>query len=136
MRKNLWLTLAATNGLLAVLAGAFGAHGLEGRLDPRALSWWHKAADYHIYHALALLGCACLASTARSPKLTWTGILLQTGIVLFSGSLYAMALTGQTWLGAITPIGGTAFLAGWALLAWTGLRPAPGESSPKPPHSA
>lgn len=102
---------------LAVAAGAFGAHGLRGRLTPDMLQVWETAARYHMYHALALIATGIIADRWPAPLLDKTGWLFLAGIVLFSGSLYALATTGITTLGAITPIGGLAFLLGWACLA-------------------
>jgi len=107
--------VAAVLAALAVMLGAFGAHALRGQLDAASLQVWHTAVDYHFWHALALLGLAgAPASRWRSASL----IAFATGIVLFCGSLYALALSGEKWLGAVTPVGGLAFLAGWACLGW------------------
>ncbi len=99
----------------AVIFGAFGAHGLEGRLSEEALEWYHTAVEYHFIHALALwfAGAAVRAGKSGLPP----AICFATGIAIFSGSLYALALTGETWLGAVTPVGGIAFILGWSLLA-------------------
>jgi uncharacterized membrane protein YgdD (TMEM256/DUF423 family) len=105
----------AINAAIAVAAGAFAAHGLRSRLDARALEVFETGARYHMYHALAMLLCGVLAMSRPG----WT---FQAGIVLFSGSLYALALTDVKVLGAITPIGGLAFLAGWIWLAVSALR--------------
>jgi uncharacterized membrane protein YgdD (TMEM256/DUF423 family) len=116
---NLWLLIAAINGALAVGFGAFGAHGLQDRLDPHALQVFETGARYHMYHALAM-GLAALTSrsgAASIPASAAAGLFL-TGIVLFSGSLYLLALTGIRALGIVTPFGGLAFLAGWIALAW------------------
>jgi len=104
----------------AVALGAFGAHLLRGRLDPPMLAVWQTAVQYHAWHALALLGVgSLLPHWPRKRGLGLAAWLFLAGIVLFAGSLYALALTGVPALGAITPIGGVAFLAGWAVLAWT-----------------
>lgn len=105
----------AINAAIAVAAGAFAAHGLRSRLDARALEVFETGARYHMYHALAMLLCGVLAMSRPG----WT---FQAGIVLFSGSLYALALTDVKVLGAITPLGGLAFLAGWIWLAVSALR--------------
>lgn len=118
----------AINGAIAVAAGAFAAHALKGRLDARALEVFETGARYQMYHALAIVLCGLLAA-ARSGQ-GWSGLgsagaagwTMQVGIVLFSGSLYALALTGVRGLGAITPFGGVAFLVGWGWLAVTALR--------------
>ena len=121
---NVWLLIAAINGFLAVAAGAFGAHGLQGRLDAAALQVFEIAARYHMYHALAMGVAAVLARAPRLAGAATAAAMFLAGIVLFSGSLYVLALTGQRWLGMVTPIGGIAFLAGWAMLAYASLRKA------------
>jgi len=121
---NLWLLLAAINGFLAVAAGAFGAHGLQGRLDAAALQVFETAARYHMYHALAMGLAAVLARPPQLAGAATAAALFLAGIVLFSGSLYALALTGQRGLGMVTPFGGVAFLAGWAMLGYAALRKA------------
>ena len=111
----------AVLAFLAVAAGAFGAHALEGRLASDALEVFETAARYHAYHALALLATAALAARWPDPWWGWAGGLFLAGVVIFSGSLYALAMSGVRWLGAITPIGGLAMLAGWlaaAAAAW------------------
>lgn len=112
------IVLGGVNAAIAVGAGAFGAHGLRERLDARALEVFETAARYQMYHALALVLCGVIATRGAQQA----GLLLQVGIVIFSGSLYALALTGVKGLGAITPIGGLAFLAGWLWLAYTAWR--------------
>ena len=107
--------IGAVNGFIAVAAGAFGAHGLEGRLDAASLETWDLAARYQMFHALALLVVAGRDRAAKSARVA-TGSFL-AGIVLFSGSLYVLALTGLKVLGAITPFGGVGLLVGWAALA-------------------
>jgi len=110
MDRN-WLGIAAINGVLAVMAGAFAAHGLKARLNADSLAVFETGARYHMYHAVAM-ALAALAP-ARRASIAFLG-----GIVLFSGSLYLLALTGIPILGAITPVGGLCFIAGWAFLAW------------------
>jgi uncharacterized membrane protein YgdD (TMEM256/DUF423 family) len=110
-----WLGIAAINGALAVMAGAFAAHGLKARLSADALAVFETGARYHMYHALAM-ALAGLVAARRA------AIAFLAGIVLFSGSLYLLALTGVTLLGAVTPVGGLCFIAGWALLAWAAFR--------------
>ncbi len=119
---NVWLLLAAINGFLAVAAGAFGAHGLQGKLDTAALHVFETAARYHMYHALAMGLAAVLSRPPRLAGAASAAALFLAGIVLFSGSLYVLALTGQRWLGMVTPAGGAAFLAGWAMLGYAALR--------------
>lgn len=104
-------------GGLAVAAGAFGAHALEDRLSVEALAWWQTAAHYHLAHALALVLVGLAAARGSSRWLTLAGVGFASGVVLFSGSLYALALTGARWLGAVTPAGGLLLLVGWAGLA-------------------
>ncbi|HEX2187381.1 MAG TPA: DUF423 domain-containing protein [Longimicrobiaceae bacterium] len=121
MAKTFWL-LGCFFGLLAVAAGAFGAHALRARLTPDLLAVWETGARYHMYHALALLAAAWAAERWSSGAAVAAGWAFTAGILVFSGSLYALALSGTRWLGAVTPLGGVAFLAGWALLAWAGWR--------------
>jgi uncharacterized membrane protein YgdD (TMEM256/DUF423 family) len=115
--KNALLAAGAINAALAVAAGAFGAHGLRERLAPRALEIFETAARYHMYHALGMILCALVATRGATVTSAATaGWILQAGIVVFSGSLYALAVTDVKILGAITPIGGLAFLVGWIWL--------------------
>jgi uncharacterized membrane protein YgdD (TMEM256/DUF423 family) len=108
--------LGAVNALVAVAAGAFGAHALKERLDARRFDIFETAARYQMYHALGMIAAAWLAS--RGVALASTGgWVMQAGVVVFSGSLYALALSGENWLGAITPIGGLAMMVAWAMLA-------------------
>src|SRR5262245_3115396 len=118
--SRFWLLVAAINGFLAVAVGAFGAHALRDRLPADRLAVFETGARYHMYHALALLAVAWLGT--QRPAATVAGWLMLAGIVLFSGSLYALAMTGVRGLGAITPLGGLALLAGWAALAWVAVR--------------
>jgi uncharacterized membrane protein YgdD (TMEM256/DUF423 family) len=112
-----FMFVGALMGLTGVGLGAFGAHGLRGRLSPDMLAVFETGVRYHMYHALALLATAALmARTVDSRAAVFAGWSFIAGILLFSGSLYALAFTGVTMLGAITPIGGVAFLAGWAAL--------------------
>ena len=120
---KLFLLMAAANGFLAVSLGAFAAHGLRARLGPDLLATFQTGVQYHMYHALALLGVGVLAlHYPNAASLRTSGYLFLAGILLFSGSLYVLAISGVRWLGAITPLGGLAFLAGWALLGWTAWR--------------
>ena len=112
-----WLFIAALNGALAVLAGAFAAHGLKGRLSADMLAVFDTGARYHLAHALAM-GLAALAARVPGAGLARkAAALFLAGIIFFCGSLYLLALTGMAILGAITPIGGLAFIAGWGFLA-------------------
>lgn len=113
--------VGAVIGMLGVAAGAFGAHALRERLSDRSLDVFETAARYQMYHALAILAAAWAVDRwgGLAGAAGWSFVI---GVVVFSGSLYLLALTGVRWLGAITPIGGVAFIVGWALLAWTGWR--------------
>ncbi len=113
-----FVILAALNMIIAVGAGAFGAHGLKRVLDPEMLAVWQTGVLYHLIHALGLLAVAWLATRYSSGLLPLAGWLMFAGIVLFSGSLYLLAGTGTRILGAVTPLGGVAFLLSWALIAW------------------
>lgn len=115
--------LASVFGGLAVALGAFGAHGLSGRLSAGDLNTFETAVRYQLYHALALLGVVvALGRWPQAGLATWAGWLFVAGILIFSGSLYLLVLTGVRWLGAITPIGGVALIAGWVCLALLALR--------------
>ncbi len=110
-----WLALAAASGFVAVATGAFGAHGLEGRVGAAELAAFETAVRYQMYHALALLAVAWLADREVSPRaVAFAGWAFVAGTVLFSGSLYVLGLTGSRALVWLTPIGGLGFLAGWA----------------------
>jgi uncharacterized membrane protein YgdD (TMEM256/DUF423 family) len=110
-----WTIVGAVLGFIAVAAGAFGAHGLKGVLTPERFETFEVAVRYQMYHALAIL----LAGLLGAPQAAWCFL---AGVLIFSGSLYLLVLTDQRWLGAITPIGGLLFLAGWIALAWFGRR--------------
>lgn len=112
------LVIAGALCLLAgVGAGAFGAHALKRMLSVDMLQIWQTAVLYQLIHGLGMLAVAALAVRFHAPLLSWAGTLMFAGIILFSGSLYVLALTGTKWLGAVTPIGGTLFIIGWALVA-------------------
>jgi len=114
-----FLFLGALACMLAVLSGAFGAHALRGKLTADLLAIYQTAVQYHFWHALGLLAIGIVAIyLPTSAPLRWAGWLMLAGVVGFSGSLYLLALTGARWLGAITPIGGTAFIVSWALFAF------------------
>jgi uncharacterized membrane protein YgdD (TMEM256/DUF423 family) len=119
---RLLISLAALSGFLAVGLGAFGAHALRERLDEHALSIYQTAVQYHFYHSLALLGVGLLCLWQPQSRLLWgSGSAFAFGILIFSGSLYLLSITGIHWLGAITPVGGLGFMIGWLLLflaAW------------------
>lgn len=106
--------------LTSVAAGAFGAHGLRGRVAPDMLVVFETAARYQMYHALALLAVAWLLAQATSRAAVVAGVLFLLGTIVFSGSLYLLVLTGARWWGAVTPIGGLAFLGGWLALGLAG----------------
>lgn len=114
---KLFLILGAANAAVAVMLGAFGAHGLEGKLSERMLEVYKTGVQYHMYHAIGLLAVGLVAGKITgSGQLHWAGWLMFIGIILFSGSLYALSTTGISKLGIITPFGGVAFIAGWVLL--------------------
>lgn len=113
----IWIRLGAAMMFLAVAAGAFGAHALKKRLEPEALAVWETAARYQVYHALALFLVAWLSTRFPNKTVDAAGWCFLAGTLIFSGSLYALALTGLRSLGAITPIGGALLLAGWLSLA-------------------
>ena len=118
---KLFITLASLSGMAAVILGAFGAHALRDRLDDYARGVFETAVQYHFYHSLALLAVGLLAvSQPQTTMLKSSGWLFFIGILIFSGSLYILSVTGLRWLGAIAPLGGLAFIAGWACLAATG----------------
>ena len=117
-----WWVCGALSGLVAVAAGAFGAHVLRPRLEPRMLEVFETAVRYQMYHALALLAVAWLRGRVPGALPGVAGGLLLGGTIAFSGSLYALSLGAPTWLGAVTPLGGLAYLAGWAFLAAAGWR--------------
>lgn len=114
---RVFFALGSLSGLVAVAAGAFGAHGLRSRLPPDLLAVFETAARYQMYHALALIAVAWATTRWPGSLASWAGWLFTAGTLIFSGSLYALALTGLRWLGAITPLGGLCFLAGWLCLA-------------------
>jgi uncharacterized membrane protein YgdD (TMEM256/DUF423 family) len=117
-----FIALGAVLAGLSVAAGAFGAHGLRGVLQPDMLANFETAARYQMVHALAIVLVGAVADKLPARVLNWIGWLFFAGVLLFSGSLYVMAFTGVRALGAITPLGGVAFIAGWALLAFAALR--------------
>ncbi|MCM3788781.1 DUF423 domain-containing protein [Domibacillus sp. 8LH] len=114
---KLFIILGAIHAFLAVALGAFGSHGLEGKVEAKYLDIWKTAVQYQMFHALGLIIVGFLMGQfAGSSALNWSGWLMFAGIMLFSGSLFVLVLTGISKLGAITPIGGVAFLAAWVLL--------------------
>jgi uncharacterized membrane protein YgdD (TMEM256/DUF423 family) len=122
---KLFIILGSLNALIGVGLGAFGAHGLKSKVAPDMLTVWETAVQYHLVHALGLIMIGILCQLMPEASLVRTsGWLLLAGIVMFSGSLYALVLTGTKLLGIITPIGGVAFLVGWLLLALSAWRAA------------
>lgn len=119
MKPN-WISIGAFLGGLAVISGAFGAHGLKERLAPEALEQWKTAALYHVLHAAALV---LYGLFDREHKASWIGWCFFSGLVIFSGSVYALALGSPRWFGAITPIGGLAMILGWFAFAWRARSP-------------
>lgn len=120
-----FFSAGALSAFIAVAAGAFGAHALRARLTPDALAIFETGARYQMYHAFALIAAAwAVARWPESTAAAWAGRAFLAGTLLFSGSLYALALSGTRWFGAITPLGGVCFLAGWGALAWAALRAA------------
>ena len=115
---SLWIRLAAASGLISVAAGAFGAHAMAGH--PMAQELLHTGSEYEAIHALAVLAVVALARGSERRLAPTVPALFLIGSLLFCGSLYAMALGAPRWVGAITPVGGLAFMAGWASLVWTG----------------
>jgi uncharacterized membrane protein YgdD (TMEM256/DUF423 family) len=116
--SRFFVSIGAVAAAVAVVAGAFGAHGLEARVSPDRLDTFKTGVTYHMYHALALLVVGWAASQWTATPIVWAGYCFIAGILIFSGSLYTLVLTDTSWLGAVTPIGGVAFIAGWLLFAW------------------
>jgi uncharacterized membrane protein YgdD (TMEM256/DUF423 family) len=122
MKERSLIMAGACNMVVAVAAGAFGAHGLKQILSAEMLAIWQTAVTYQIAHALGLLALAALMPRLQAGLASWAGVAMLTGIVIFSGSLYALALSGVRLLGAITPLGGVAFLLAWGMLALAAYR--------------
>ncbi|OBY75442.1 DUF423 domain-containing protein [Acinetobacter gyllenbergii] len=118
----MWIAISALNLALAVMLGAFGAHGLKSFATPEQLAWWATATQYFFYHGLGLLILGALHKTTATFPIKIPFILMQIGIIFFCGSLYIMALGLPRILGAITPIGGAFMIAGWLLLAWQAIK--------------
>ncbi len=118
-----FIALGAINAFLTVALGAFGAHGLKARLPEDMMAVYQTGVQYHMFHSLGLIAVGVIAGMlSPTPLLTWSGWAMMVGILLFSGSLYVLSISGIKILGAITPFGGVAFLIGWALLAVAALR--------------
>lgn len=114
---KVFIILGAINAFLAVALGAFGAHGLEGKLEPKYIGIWEKAVKYQMFHSMGLFIVGILLGKfPASALLSWSGWLMFIGILLFAGSLYVLAVTQISVLGAITPLGGVSFLAAWVLI--------------------
>ena len=111
-----WVRIASILMFLAVALGAFGSHALRGKLTDHYLEIYKTAVLYHFIHALGLFIVAWLSTQTQDSKINLAGIFMLSGIVLFSGSLYLLSITGQKWLGAITPLGGLSFLCAWLLI--------------------
>ena len=120
--SRLFFAFGSGFALIAVVTGAFAAHALKTRLSPDMFQVFEVAARYQMYHALGLVAVAWAASQWSSQLIAASGWLFVAGIVIFSGSLYILSLTGVRWLGAITPIGGVAFIIGWGCLLWAAIR--------------
>jgi uncharacterized membrane protein YgdD (TMEM256/DUF423 family) len=118
LKWTFWVGLGASYGALAVIFGAFGAHLLKSKLPEGDLSIFQTATQYHMYHALALLAVGFFSTRIDSQLLNATGWLFAIGTLIFSGSLYLLVITGNRWLGAVTPIGGLLLVLGWILFAW------------------
>jgi len=115
---RLLAAIGGASALVAVAAGAFGAHALKTRLSPELLTVFETGARYQMYHAIAIVGAGLAFARWNTSQFLGAGWLFLAGTLLFSGSLYIVALTGARWWGAITPLGGVCFLAGWALFVW------------------
>ena len=120
--QRLFFAFGSGFALIAVITGAFAAHALKTRLSPDMFTTFEVAARYQMYHALGLIAVAWAASQWSSQLVAASGWLFVAGIVIFSGSLYILSLTGIRWLGTITPIGGAAFIIGWGCLLWAIIR--------------
>ncbi|CAH0243159.1 hypothetical protein SRABI96_02983 [Peribacillus sp. Bi96] len=116
MLVKLFIILGALNAFIAVALGAFGAHGLEGKIPDKYLETWQTAVQYQMFHAVGLLAIGLLAGKISSPLINWSGWLMLIGIILFSGSLFVLSVTQIKVLGAITPLGGVSFLVAWVLM--------------------
>jgi uncharacterized membrane protein YgdD (TMEM256/DUF423 family) len=118
-----FIVTGSISAFLAVLLGAFGAHGLKAKLSTEMFTVYETGFDYHILHSIGLIVVGIISRLiAHSRLILWAGLLLSSGILLFSGSLYVLSVTGIRWLGAITPFGGLCFLAGWLVLGVAALK--------------
>ncbi len=119
-QRSPWFFAAAVSGFFGVALGAFGAHALADRVEPALLEVYRTGVLYHLVHSVAMLGCGMFLLFRDDRNVRHAAIYFLAGIVLFSGSLYIMTVTGARWLGGVTPFGGIAFLAGWSRLVVTG----------------
>ncbi len=117
-----WIFIASLTALIGVILGAFGAHALKGRLEPSMLASYEVGVRYQLYHALGMLAVAWVMSMAPSRLAQAAALCMLVGVLLFSGSIYGLALGGWKWLGPVTPIGGLTLMIGWLLMAIAGLR--------------
>ena len=122
MGRMSWIVLGALGGALAVIAGAFGAHALASRLGPRELQLWETAARYLMYGSFAMLAVGLFGAQGARRGVNAAGWCLLAGSVIFSGTVFGLALGGPRWLGAITPLGGTLLIVGFLVFAWSALR--------------
>ena len=122
MKHNVIISLGSFNAALAIAFGAFAAHGLKSRIDERSIEIFNTAADFHFWHAIGLIIIGIIAKNMSKTNFASVVWLMTLGILLFSGSLYILSVTGIRWLGAITPFGGTSFMIAWLLLAWKCLK--------------
>lgn len=124
MTERLLVIIGALILMTGVGAGAFGAHALKRLLSPEMLAIWQTAVLYQLIHGLGLLAIAALSTRYNTPAMSYAGVFMLAGVLIFSGSLYVLVLSNIRWLGAITPIGGACFIVSWALLAWAAWRSA------------
>ena len=122
MKHNVIISLGSFNAALAIAFGAFAAHGLKSHIDERSIEIFNTAADFHFWHAIGLIIIGIIAKNMSKTNFASVVWLMTLGILLFSGSLYILSVTGIRWLGAITPFGGTSFMIAWLLLAWKCLK--------------
>ena len=122
MKHNVIISVGSFNAALAIVLGAFAAHGLNQHLDEYSIGIFNTAADFHFWHALGIILVGLIAKNAPHTNFTPIALLMNLGIILFSGSLYVLSTTGIKWLGMITPFGGTAFIIAWLWLTWKSLK--------------
>ncbi|WP_158769895.1 DUF423 domain-containing protein [Paraglaciecola sp. L1A13] len=119
---KIYLVIGAFSAMLAVILGAFAAHGLKNQLSDNLLGVFQTGVQYQMYHSLGLILLVLVAQIMPSPQLAWSAAFMTTGILLFSGSLYLLAITGIKWFGPITPIGGLCFIIAWAIFIFTAVK--------------